>query len=159
MNKTVSVCLLMAAFMLSFKPVLAKEHENEVKGTAKVELKTVHAVFQNGEHDPNPKDKEACEKQVSNPNSKYLGHTVSTTYSINPGTLIMSASSTLPSPHSIEPLELVIPLHPLGMQGEYAFGAFKPAELPNMSGPTSEKLPSASCDCISSWSSGARLAM
>jgi hypothetical protein len=131
MKKLASACLLMTALTLLIKPVLAEKPGTETKGTVKLELKTVHAVLQNGSPDTNPADNKACHKQVSDPKTKYLGHVVTTTYSINTKSLMMSASSTLPSPNTKLPLELVIPLNPLGIKGEYAFGSSKPAELPN----------------------------
>lgn len=102
-----------------------------VTGTAKVQLKFVSATLQNGQPDQNPVDAAACRKQVSSPNSRYLGITVNTRYSVDPQSLIMSASSMLPSPHATKPVILTIKLAPLGIQGEYAFGAFRPAAMPD----------------------------
>jgi hypothetical protein len=56
---------------------------------------------------------------------------VATDYSIDSKTLIMSASSKMPSPQRTTPLALTIPLSALGISGQYAFGAFRPSELPN----------------------------
>lgn len=102
-----------------------------VTGTAKVKLTHVFATLQTGQPDPKPADTAACRKQVSSPNSRYLGVTVTSRYSIDAKTLIMSASSSLPSPHATQPLELTIPLSPLGLANQYAFGAFRPAALPD----------------------------
>ena len=102
-----------------------------VIGTAKVKLTHVFATLQNGQPDTKPEDIAACKKQVSAPGSRYLGITVTTKYSVDPQSLIMSASSSLPSPQATKPLMLTIKLSPLGIAGEYAFGAFRPTELPN----------------------------
>ena len=102
-----------------------------VTGTAKVRLTHVFATLQNGQVDQKPEDIAACRKQVSSPNSRYLGITVSTRYSVDPQSLIMSASSSLPSPVATKPIVLTIKLAPLGIAGEYAFGAFRPAALPD----------------------------
>lgn len=102
-----------------------------VKGTAKVQLKHVFATLQNGQIDTKPEDIAACRKQVSSPSSRYLGITVTTRYSVDPQSLIMSAESTLPSPQATKPLMLTIKLNPLGIAGEYAFGAFRPSALPD----------------------------
>ena len=102
-----------------------------ITGTAKVQLKFVSATLQNGQPDQKPEDVAACRKQVSSVNSRYLGITVNTRYSVDPKSLIMSASSTLPSPQATKPVMLTIKLAPLGIQGEYAFGAFRPAAMPN----------------------------
>jgi hypothetical protein len=102
-----------------------------ITGTAKVQLKFVSATLQNGQPDQKPEDVAACRKQVSSVNSRYLGITVNTHYSVDPKSLIMSASSMLPSPQATKPLMLTIKLAPLGIQGEYAFGAFRPAAMPD----------------------------
>jgi hypothetical protein len=131
MKKYASACLLVASFATFLIPAFVKAEDKVVTGTAKVKLQSVTAVLQNGNPDTNPRDIAVCKRQVSSPSSKYLGNTVSTSYSINTQSLIMSASSSLPSPHATQPLELTIPLNPLGIAGEYAFGAFKPTALPN----------------------------
>lgn len=102
-----------------------------VTGTAKVQLTHVFATLQTGQLDPKPEDTAACRKQVSAPNSRYFGVTVSTRYSIDAKTLIMSASSSLPSPHATKPVVLTIPLSPLGLANQYAFGAFRPTAMPD----------------------------
>ncbi|MBE1162032.1 hypothetical protein [Dyella acidiphila] len=102
-----------------------------VTGTAKVQLRYVSATLQNGQQDQKPEDVAACRKQVSSIDSRYLGVTVTTRYSVDVKTLIMSASSSLPSPVATKPLILTISLSPLGIAGQYAFGAFRPAALPN----------------------------
>jgi len=55
---------------------------------------------------------------------------VTTNYSIDPQTLIESATSSFPSPNATKPIQLTAKLHPLGVAGVYAFGAFKPPALP-----------------------------
>ncbi|WP_233843819.1 hypothetical protein [Dyella sp. 2HG41-7] len=102
-----------------------------VTGTAKVRLTHVFATLQTGQPDQKPEDIAACRKQVSSPNSRYLGITVSTRYSVDPQSMIMSASSMLPSPQATKPVILTIKLAPLGIQGQYAFGAFRPAAMPD----------------------------
>lgn len=101
-----------------------------VTGTARVQLTHVFATLQNGSPDQKPEDIAACRKQVSQPTSRYLGITVTTRYSVDPQSLIMSASSSLPSPMATQPLVLTVKLSPLGLAGQYAFGAFRPAVLP-----------------------------
>ncbi|HEY9131492.1 MAG TPA: hypothetical protein VIM98_07010 [Dyella sp.] len=102
-----------------------------VHGKAQVRLTHVFATLQTGEQDKKPEDVAACRKQVAAVDSRYLGVTVTTQYSIDAQTLIMSASSSLPSPVATKPLQLTIKLAPLGIAGQYAFGAFRPAALPN----------------------------
>ena len=87
--------------------------------------------MQTGSPDNKPEDIAACRKQVSAPTSRYLGVTVTTQYSIDAQTMIMSASSSLPSPQATKPVMLTIKLSALGLAGQYAFGAFRPAALPN----------------------------
>ena len=102
-----------------------------VTGTAKVRLSHVFATLQTGQPDQKPEDTAACRKQVSAPDSRYLNVTVTTRYAIDAKSLIMSASSSLPSPHATKPLVLTIKLSPLGLADQYAFGAFRPAALPD----------------------------
>ena len=102
-----------------------------VTGTAKARLTHVFATLQTGQPDQKPEDTAACRKQVSSPNSRYLGVTVTTRYSVDAKTMIMSASSMLPSPQATKPVMLTVKLSPLGIEGQYAFGAFRPSVLPN----------------------------
>jgi hypothetical protein len=102
-----------------------------VTGKASVKLTHVFATLQTGQPDQKPEDIAACRKQVSAPNSRYLGITVTTNYSVDAQTLIMSASSSLPSPQATKPIMLTIKLSPLGIAGQYAFGAFRPTALPD----------------------------
>ncbi|MFC7520481.1 hypothetical protein ACFQS6_10490 [Xanthomonas populi] len=102
-----------------------------VAKTERVTLTQVFATLQTGQQDQKPEDIAACRKQVSAPTSKYLGVVVITKYSIDVQSKIMSASSSLASPVATQPLMLTIPLAPLGVAGEYAFGAFRPTALPN----------------------------
>ena len=101
-----------------------------VTRVAKTRLTHVFATLQTGQPDTKPEDIAACKKQVSSPNTHYLGTTISTHYSVDAKTMIMSAFSKFPSPHGIKPEVLTINLAPLGIAGEYAFGAFRPTELP-----------------------------
>ncbi|PPT55942.1 hypothetical protein XarbCFBP8138_09510 [Xanthomonas arboricola] len=102
-----------------------------VTGTDTVTLSHVFATLQTGQQDQKPEDIAACRKQVSAPGSKYLGLAVTTKYSIDVQSKMMSASSSLPSPGGTQPMTVTIPLSPLGLSGEYAFGAFRPSALPN----------------------------
>jgi hypothetical protein len=102
-----------------------------VQGKASVRLTEVFATLQTGQTDNKPEDIAACRKQVSAPGSRYLGVTVTTQYSIDAKTMIMTASSSLPSPQATKPLQLTVKLPPLGIAGQYAFGAFRPPVLPN----------------------------
>lgn len=97
-------------------------------GTATVKLEHVYAVKQTGSADP--AHDAACKKQLSMPGSKYVGMPVKTKYSIDPKTLIMSATSSFPSPVATQPLELNVDLNALGIAGSYSFGAFRPSVLP-----------------------------
>jgi hypothetical protein len=94
-------------------------------------LTHVFATLQTGQPDNKPEDNAACRKQVSAPDSRYLGITVTSQYSIDAQTMIMTASSSLPSPQATKPLQLTVKLSPLGIAGQYAFGAFRPPALPN----------------------------
>lgn len=98
-------------------------------GNATVKLQYVRGVLQNGS--PDPAHDAACKKQLSSPNSRFVGMQVQTQYSIDTQTLMMSARSTFPSPQSLQPLELNVDLNPLGIAGSYSFGAFRPAALPD----------------------------
>jgi hypothetical protein len=102
-----------------------------VQGKASVRLTHVFATLQTGQPDKKPEDIAACRKQVSAPDSRYLDVTVTTQYSIDAQTMIMTASSSLPSPVATKPLQLTVKLAPLGIAGQYAFGAFRPPVLPN----------------------------
>jgi len=100
----------------------------EQTGKVSVKLNFVRAVQPNGSPDP-AHDKD-CTQQLSQPTSKYVGLPVTTSYSIDPKTLIESATSNFPSPNSTKPVELSAKLAPLGIAGVYAFGAFRPPALP-----------------------------
>lgn len=102
-----------------------------VQGKATARLTHVFATLQTGQPDKKPEDNAACKKQVSEPSSRYLGITVTTQYSIDAQTMIMTASSSLPSPQATKPLQLTVKLSPLGIAGQYAFGAFRPPALPD----------------------------
>lgn len=102
-----------------------------VQGKASVRLTHVFATLQTGSPDKKPEDTAACRKQVSAPGSRYLGITVTTQYSIDAQTMMMNAASSLPSPQATKPLLLTVKLSPLGIAGQYAFGAFRPTALPN----------------------------
>jgi hypothetical protein len=69
--------------------------------------------------------------QMAAPDSRYLGVQVTTRYWIVAGSPIMSASSSLQSPHSAQASGYTIALAPLGLANQYAFGAFRPKALPD----------------------------
>lgn len=98
-------------------------------GSASVVLKYVKAVLPTGA--PTPGQDAACTKQLSAVTSRYVGLTVKTKYSIDTQTLIMSAKSSFASPVSTQPLQLTVPMHPLGLSSNYSFGAFRPVQLKN----------------------------
>ncbi len=133
-KRIISSAVFAAAFVAAgFAPAAMAEEDagkDTHQGTAKVRVQYVHAVQKNGS--PAPAHDAACRHQVSSPDSKFVGMSVSTTYDINTKTLTMSADSTFPSPHSTQPLELKVNLNALGMKGIYAFGAFKPSAVPQV---------------------------
>lgn len=88
-----------------------------VTGADTVTLSYVFATLQTGQQDQKPEDIAACRKQVSAPGSKYLGSAVTTKYSIDVQSKMMSASSSLPSPGGTQPMTVTIPLAPLGLSG------------------------------------------
>ncbi|WP_409350874.1 hypothetical protein [Xanthomonas axonopodis] len=102
-----------------------------VPGKDTVTLRHVFATLQSGQQDQKPEDVAACRKQVAEPTSNYLGMAVTTTYSVDVQSKMMTASSSLPSPIATQPLMLTVPLSPLWLSGESAFGAFRPSALPN----------------------------
>lgn len=130
-NHRLGYLLACSALSLTAMSYTSAAFAGPVTGTAKVRLTHVFATLQTGQPDQKPEDTAACRKQVSSPDSRYLGTTVNTRYSIDPHSLIMSASSSLPSPQATKPLILTIKLAPLGIEGQYAFGAFRPTALPN----------------------------
>lgn len=128
-NSILSSAMLAAGVIATSFALPAAAAGDAHTGTATVKLQYVHAVTQTGT--PAPKHDAACKKQLSDPNSKFVGMPVKTDYSIDPKTLMMSAESMFPSPVATQPLELTVKMNPLGIKGVYSFGAFKPAELPN----------------------------
>lgn len=116
-----------AAFVFSGM-AQAEDSVKPMTGKAQVTLEHVHAVQENGS--PAPQHDAACMTQLSKPESRYVGMKVSSEYTIDTASLKMSAKSMLPSPNTLQPLELTVDLSPLGMAGVYAFGAFKPSALP-----------------------------
>lgn len=98
------------------------------KGKATLKLQYVYATQPNGSQDP-AHDAD-CKSQLSSVQSKYVGMWVTTTYSIDPKTLMMSAKSTFSSPVATQPLELTVDLNALGIAGSYSFGTFRPNVLP-----------------------------
>jgi hypothetical protein len=100
-------------------------------GTASTWLSHVYAALKTGQPDPKPEDAAACTMQMAAPDSRYLGVQVTTRYWIVAGSPIMSASSSLQSPHSAQAIGYTIALAPLGLANQYAFGAFRPKALPD----------------------------
>lgn len=131
-NKTIFSAVLVVFGMTTGLLSSTATAADEVKWrTATVKLQHVYALQQNGSADP--AHDAACKKQLSQPNSKYIGITVTTKYSVDPKTLMMSAKSAFPSPVSTQPLELNVDLSALGIANSYSFGSFRPAALPEAS--------------------------
>jgi hypothetical protein len=126
-KRSVLATVLPFAFVLCSSAAIAADAP--VTGKVTVKLEFVRAVKDNGS--PDPAHDKACIDQLSQPTSKYVGMPVNTSYSIDPKTLIESATSTFPSPNATKPIELSAKLSPLGVAGVYAFGAFKPPALPD----------------------------
>lgn len=101
-------------------------------GTANVYLSHVFAVLKTGQSDPNSDDTGACSRQMATPGSQYLADGVTTRYVIDVKSQNMSAFSLLPSQHATPPFMAKVPLSALGLANVYAFGAFRPAELPGV---------------------------
>jgi len=118
-----------AGLLAAFCCVPALAAAADQTGKVSVTLSYVRAVKQTGSPDPGH-DKD-CTDQLKQPTSKYIGMPVSTSYSIDPDTLIESATSSFPSPNATKPIQLSAKLSPLGIAGVYAFGAFRPSALPN----------------------------
>lgn len=127
-----SVALVGGFAAVVFQPSMAADQMggDTRTGSAKVTLQYVYGLQQNGSHDP--AHDAACKKQLSSINSNYMGMPVTTKYSINTKSLMMSATSSFPSPQSTTPLELNVQLSALGIAGSYSFGTFKPAVLPDV---------------------------
>ncbi|QBB69458.1 hypothetical protein ELE36_03185 [Pseudolysobacter antarcticus] len=102
---------------------------SEQSGKVSLTLTHVRALLSTGSQDP-AHDKD-CTAQLKQPSSRYVGMRVSTSYSIDPKTLIESATSMFLSPVSPRPVELSVKMWALGLAGVYAFGAFHPAALPD----------------------------
>ncbi|MBC8944281.1 MULTISPECIES: hypothetical protein [Xenorhabdus] len=98
-------------------------HANSFEGEAKVILKFVYTVLQNGALAPQY-DAE-CFKKLSSSGSKYVGLNVNNRYNINTKTGIMSASSEFIPPGHSRPL--VVTLSPAGISNTYEFiGSMEP---------------------------------
>jgi hypothetical protein len=93
-------------------------------------LQFIQAVLENGS--PAPMFDAACKKQLATSPTKFVGMPVTSTYNINPTTLLMSATSSFSSPVPTQPLQVSVPLNPLGIAGTYAFGTFRPAQVPSV---------------------------
>ncbi|MDX7997761.1 hypothetical protein FE394_00745 [Xenorhabdus sp. Reich] len=98
-------------------------YANSFEGEAKVILKFVYAVLQDGTLAPQY-DAE-CFKKLSSFGSKYVGLNVNNRYNINTNTEIMYASSEFIHPGSSR--FVVVTLSPLGLSGTYGFiGSLEP---------------------------------
>lgn len=128
LNKTmvsaVSTVFALSTALLQPAAAAADAHT----GSATLKLQYVYGLQQNGSADP-AHDAD-CKKQLSQIQSKYMGMTVKTTYSIDPKTLMMSAKSSFASPVATQPLQLSVDLNALGIASSYSFGTFQPAVLP-----------------------------
>lgn len=124
-----AICTITATLLAALCCSSAWADGTEQSGKVSVTLNYVRAVQPNGSPDP-AHDKD-CTEQLKQPTSRYVGMPVSTSYSIDPKTLIESATSTFPSPNSTKPIQLSAKLSPLGIAGVYAFGAFRPSALPD----------------------------
>lgn len=127
-SSAVLAALGLAAGLVQSAVAADKPAQETHTGTATVKLEHVYALTQTGSADP--AHDAACKKQLSMPGSKYVGLPVKTKYSIDPKSLIMSATSSFPSPAATQPLELNVDLNALGIAGSYSFGVFRPSALP-----------------------------
>lgn len=115
MIRQISTILVTILLFVSLSPNASAFQDH--KGKANVTLKTIKALSQSGSPDPSH-DKD-CKAKFGN----LLGKNVTTTYTINPKTLMMSATSTFEGKD--------YQLNALGLAGQYAFGVFKPSsDLP-----------------------------
>ncbi|MFL6710077.1 MAG: hypothetical protein ACJ8HI_17895 [Massilia sp.] len=128
MRFVISAVLMGYGCVASVAPAIAAAASTVHPGAATVKLQHVYATQPNGS--PDPAHDAACKSQLSSVQSKYLGMSVATKYSIDPKTLMMSAKSSFPSPVATQPLELAVDMNPLGIAGSYSFGSFRPASLP-----------------------------
>ncbi|MGF6735977.1 hypothetical protein OKW50_008150 [Paraburkholderia youngii] len=104
-------------------------HAAGKSGEAFVVLKYIDSVLRNGSPDPSMEHRAFCAKKLSEPATHYHDMKVATTYDVVGHE--QSAKSNFPSPVSTQPLELTVDLHPLGIEGKYAFGAFRPSPVPD----------------------------
>jgi hypothetical protein len=93
------------------------------KGSAKVQLSYAYALQKNGT--PLPEKDAACAGLMGSPK----GSTVATTYSVNTKTLIESATSVVTNPSLPPGNKATYKLHPLGIEGQYAFGTYMSGTL------------------------------
>ncbi len=82
-------------------------------GSAEIMPEHAHAVMENG--GPAPQHDAAGKKELSMPESKYIGMKVKTDYTINSSTMMMSAKSMFPAPNNKQPMELATDLTTLGL--------------------------------------------
>lgn len=102
------LCLLLAsALLLCASPAAA----NPVTGRVTVLLNHFYGMEKNGTYKPSANA--ACARHFHS-----LVGRATTTYTIDPQTLMMSAQTTF---HG-----MTYTLHPLGLAGQYAFGYFQP---------------------------------
>lgn len=127
LNKT-TLSAVSTAFALSAALMQPASAADAHTGSATLKLQYVYGLQQSGS--PDPAHDADCKKQLSQVQSKYVGMTVKTAYSIDPKTLIMSAKSSFSSPVATQPLQLSADLNALGIASSYSFGTFRPAVLP-----------------------------
>jgi hypothetical protein len=104
---------------------------NPVIGTENIYLSHVFAVLKTGQSDPNDDDTGACSRQMATPGSQFLASLVTTRYIIDAKSQTMSAFSILLSQRPTPPFVVKVPLAALDLGNQHAFGAFRPAELPD----------------------------
>jgi len=126
-NKTMLSAVL-TAFGLAAAMIQPATAATAHTGSAAVKLQYVYGLQQTGS--PDPAHDADCKKQLSDAQSKYVGMSVKTTYSIDPKTMMMSAKSSFSSPVATQPLQLTADLNALGIASSYSFGTFRPTVLP-----------------------------
>ena len=102
------------------------------QGVVTLKLTQITAVKQNGS--PDPGSDAACREQLSQPGSQYLGLSVTTRYAIDTQSQTVYATSTFASVTATPPQEVSVELHALGLSDSYAFGRYRPDNVPGVYG-------------------------
>ena len=127
--KRVAMGVMMGTSVLTASMFATLASAEEVKGKETLILSHIHATQPNGtafpEHDAD------CKRELALSTSKFTDLSVTTDYSIDATSLIMSAHSTFAAPDTSKGGQVKVGLSALGVAENYSFGAFKPAELPN----------------------------